>query len=191
MNEKRLCPSCNQQVDIIGVDFHQAYEEQKLSCGHTGKKIIIPTINEPPIVSGENLEAKIIRIEPISGQNFVMISGETGGIRPALISGFQGLQVANTGTMNNCSFYMPMTYVTQTTSIATMTTQELVTKIEQTTYSQLEKHNIKEIVKYVEDEAKSEPLSHILNSLPEKMKPYVVMATPFVLELFKKYILGY
>lgn len=46
MGEKRFCVKCNKDVEIVNVIPHEGYEEQILSCGDTGKRIIIPPIQE-------------------------------------------------------------------------------------------------------------------------------------------------
>ena len=40
MAEKRYCVTCNKYVNIIDVTPKEDYDEQKFSCGHTGKRII-------------------------------------------------------------------------------------------------------------------------------------------------------
>ncbi len=76
MGEKRFCVKCNKDVEIVKVIPYEGYEEQFLSCGDTGKRIVMPTIQETIPIS-DKVEANVIKVRTLT-EGPILVSDESG-----------------------------------------------------------------------------------------------------------------
>lgn len=101
MGEKRFCVKCNKDVEIINVIRHEDYEEQILSCGHTGRRVE-RELHEAISIS-DKVEANVIKVRTLT-EGPILVSGESG---TSLTSGSVQVTMINgdvTGGIVNFNF---------------------------------------------------------------------------------------
>jgi hypothetical protein len=175
MGEKRFCVNCNKDVEIEKVIPHEDYDEQILSCGHTGRR---KNRSLPPenVSLGEKLEANVIKFRTLT-EGPILVSDNSG---TSIASGsIQGIVIGrdlNAGsiTFNNNTYNCVINNSSDIDNINTslavnhINIQNIFSMVDSNnSYSTEEKEQIKGEVSQADKLVKS------LGKVSDKALPYV------------------
>jgi hypothetical protein len=174
--EKRHCPTCIKDVEILNVLPHEDYDEHILSCGHPeGRKN--RSIQEEPISITGKLEGEVIKVKTL-GSGPVVVSGAS-EISYLTSGSFQGT-INNNGQIINGNYTINNYTYTNTTIESTTTfnnLQDIFTEIDKSNYLPEEKEQVKGALTKIDDVLRSlggtldkaAPFAQLLVSILQKL----------------------
>jgi hypothetical protein len=191
MGEKRFCVTCNKDVEIDTVIPHEDYDEQILSCGHTGRRIN-RSIEETISISKKVADSKTITIESI-GNAPIKVSGDAGvqgyGLLTSLtINNLNGNLILDRNSIANLLSTYQIDSSSSVDNSTNIDMHDIFIDINKSDNSPEQKEMIREILNTINKDIKTKPLPLILTSLGTNLKTCLPLATPFIIPFLTKLI---
>lgn len=185
-----FCEICNKQVEIVNVIPSGNHDRLVFSCGDTSK-VIKRSLEKPISIEDKIWSSKLIRIEPLSNNSIpVKVSGDGEIIAHGLFAPTFTIRTENGN------------YIIDKPRISNLSQDEvgsdsvfaipnildhILVKLEESSYSQREKTNIRKILNQIDRQIKLKPLPSIISSLGT-LETYLYMAAPYVQLLVSNFV---
>ena len=190
------CSTCKVPRKVVKVleegidpDTKNPFRRIEMECGHVEKTLRIS--KELTLKWNTKISVKPIAQEGVP----VAVSGG----QTTQFASFSGLQASinNNGkfsvenfTLNNITYNTTFTSSNTTFTSTTYDIHDILIQIDNSNHSPEEKEKIKQIVKIIDSEIKSKPLPAILSSVGNNLRSFIPLASPFIIPLINKYLIG-
>jgi hypothetical protein len=181
IGQKRICTTCNEEVEIINIISHDDYDEQVFSCGHRSK-YVERKIDDTILINDILEKSKMIKIELISSASTVPVelSGDAGIKVTGLMPSIFNINIEN----GNFVMEKPRIYnLSKHTGTATPTTNlhDILVQLDKSNRSPEVKAKVNEILDHIDKEIKSKPFAEVFLSLSEELESWLPVATPYLM----------
>lgn len=178
IGEKRPCITCDREVEIVDEATEGDVVHQKLSCGHTSKRMI-RTIQENLSLK-ELVKSDVVKIQTIAKEGAtVQVSGSSGISQVVSFLGLQGT-INSIGQLiinpQNMSISNYSSKHIETTNVITANDlQDIFSQIDESNYSTEDKKKIKGVLSKLQKELS--PLGGILQTAAPYVQLFINLLT--------------
>jgi hypothetical protein len=182
ISQKRLCTTCNEEVEIINIISHDDYDEQVFSCGHRSK-YVERKIDDTVLINEILEKSKRIKIELISTSSAVPVevSGDSGTIATGLMHSVFNIHVENGNFIIEKPQIHNLSPHTETSASITNNLHDILVQLDKTDRSPEVKGKVRDILDHVDKEIKLKPFAEIFLSLSDELKTWLPVATPYLM----------